>query len=146
MFVVTREPIDAEAWSRRIEDPAAGAVATFEGRVRDHADGREVTSLAYEAYDVLAVTEGERILAEARARFAIRKAACVHRAGHLSIGERAVWVGASAAHRDAAFEACRYLIDELKRRVPIWKKETYADGASEWVAAFATPASPGSRT
>ena len=135
MFAITREPIDTARWTERIEDPAAGAVATFEGRVRNHADGRAVRALSYEAYDALAVKEGERILAEARERFDVVAVACVHRAGPLAIGDRAVWVGASAAHRADAFAACRYVIDEVKRRVPIWKKEFYADGAVEWVGA-----------
>ncbi len=135
MFAITSEPIDVAEWSRKVDDPATGAFSTFEGRVRNHAGGRAVTSLHYEAYDALAVKEGERILAEARERFGVSHVACVHRVGHLVIGECAVWVGVSAAHRVDSFAACRYIIDEVKKRVPIWKKERYVEGDSVWVEA-----------
>ena len=92
-----------------------------------------VTRLEYEAFEALAVKEGERIVEEARQRFPILQAACVHRVGSLDIGELAVWVGVSAQHRDEAFAACRYIIDEVKHRVPIWKKEHYLNGDSGWV-------------
>lgn len=111
----------------------AGACASFEGWVRDHNDGRRVDGLRYEAYGALAEAEGERILAEAVEKFAIIDACCVHRTGDLAIGELAVWVGVSAAHRDAAFAACRWIIDEVKSRVPIWKHEHYADGDAGWL-------------
>jgi molybdopterin synthase catalytic subunit len=101
--------------------------------VRDSNGGRPVRSLVYEAYTTLAETEGQRILAQAMERFAIVEVACVHRVGPLEIGELAVWVGASAAHRGAAFDACRWVIDEVKRSVPIWKRETYADGDAGWL-------------
>jgi molybdopterin synthase catalytic subunit len=133
MFAIVRDPIDVEVWSRKVVDPVAGAFTSFEGRVRNHADGRQVESLVYEAYDALAEKEGESILREAHAKFDIARAACVHRAGHLAIGDAAVWVGVSAAHRVDAFAACRFIIDEVKRRVPIWKKELYADGDKVWV-------------
>jgi len=112
-----------------LESPRAGAFAVFEGRVRDHHDGRQVSGLRYEAYAALAEKEGAAVLAEACSRFAIEDAACVHRVGELAIGELAVWVGVGAAHRDAAFAACRWIIDEVKARVPIWKHERYADDA-----------------
>jgi molybdopterin synthase catalytic subunit len=92
-----------------------------------------VLTLEYESYAVLAEREGERILAEARERFPVTAAVCIHRIGHLALGDLAVWAGVSAAHRGAAFDACRYLIDETKARVPIWKKEYYADGATQWI-------------
>jgi molybdopterin synthase catalytic subunit len=110
----------------------AGAYASFEGWVRDHNEGRAVRGLAYEAYAALAEAEGAKVLEEARAKFAIFEVACVHRVGELALGELAVWVGVSAAHRDAAFAACRYVIDEVKARVPIWKRESYADGEALW--------------
>lgn len=137
MFEMTREPIDVASWSHELDDPAAGAFSTFEGRVRNHAGGRQVESLIYEAYEALALAEGERIVLEAQARFEIRRAACVHRTGHLAVGDVAIWVGVSAAHRDDAFSACRYIVDEVKRRVPIWKKEFYLDGDAVWVNADA---------
>jgi len=92
-----------------------------------------VRRLEYEAFEALAVREGERILAEAIARFGVAHAACRHRVGELAIGELAVWVGVSAPHRHEAFLACRYIIDEVKQRVPIWKKEHYVSGDSGWV-------------
>jgi molybdopterin synthase catalytic subunit len=92
-----------------------------------------VRRLEYEAFEALAVREGERIIAAARARFGVAHALCAHRVGELGIGELAVWVGVSAAHRDEAFRACRFIIDEVKHRVPIWKKEHYVGGDSGWV-------------
>lgn len=132
-FAIAVAAIDATALRQRLEDAGAGAVVTFEGTVRNHSAGRPVLRLAYEAFSPLAVKEGERILAEARERFAIARIACTHRTGTLAIGEVAVWVGVAAAHRGAAFDACRYVIDELKQRVPIWKKEFYSDGESGWI-------------
>lgn len=132
-FAIAVAAIDATALRQGLEDAGAGAVVTFEGTVRNHSAGRPVLRLAYEAFSPLAVKEGERILAEARERFAIARIACTHRTGTLAIGEVAVWVGVAAAHRGAAFDACRYVIDELKQRVPIWKKEFYSDGESGWI-------------
>lgn len=133
MFRFTHEPIDPGSFRPLLDDAAAGGYCSFEGWVRNHNEGRAVLRLEYEAYESLGVKEGERILAEAAMRFPILKAACVHRVGGLEIGEMAVWVGVSAAHRDAAFAACRYIIDEVKDRVPIWKKEHYAAGESGWI-------------
>jgi molybdopterin synthase catalytic subunit len=132
-FHFTRKPIDAQALRRGLADPACGGYATFEGWVRDHNEGERVRGLEYEAFEALAVREGERILAEAGARFGIAHAACVHRLGELAVGELAVWVAVSAAHRHEAFLACRYIIDEVKHRLPIWKKEHYVSGDSGWV-------------
>lgn len=130
---MTSGPIDPEALRATLIDPQAGAYCGFEGWVRNHNDGREVLRLEYEAYEPLAVKEGEKILAEARAQFSTLKAHCVHRSGLLEIGDCAVWVGVASAHRDEAFQACRYIIDALKVRLPIWKKEYYASGDSGWV-------------
>jgi molybdopterin synthase catalytic subunit len=132
-FSFTRAPLDAAAARALLADPACGGYAAFEGWVRDHNEGAAVRRLEYEAFEALAVREGERILAEASARFGVAHAACVHRLGELAIGELAVWVGVSAAHRDEAFRACRYIIDEVKHRLPIWKKEHYLNGDSGWV-------------
>ena len=133
MFQITSSPIDPAAVRRQVLDPAAGGFCSFEGWVRDHHEGRAVLGLEYEAYIPLAEKEGSRILAEAMQRFGILHAACVHRTGRLNIGELAVFVCVSSAHRDAAFDACRYIIDEVKFRVPIWKKEFFTDGAEGWV-------------
>jgi len=148
MFRLDTQPLDPDTLRRQFQDPRAGAFASFEGRVRGSNDNRQVVVLEYEAYDGLAEKEGERILDEARAKFAVLSAGCVHRTGRLQVGELAVWIGATAEHRDAAFDACRYIIDELKKRVPIWKKEHYAAGVTEWIngksdAQRNPPASPG---
>jgi molybdopterin synthase catalytic subunit len=132
-FSLSAVPLTPHEWQRELADPAAGGYASFEGWVRNHNDGREVKRLEYEAFEALAVKEGERIVAEAIARFGVIKAACVHRVGSLEIGDLAVWVGVSSRHRAEAFAACRYIIDEVKHRVPIWKKEHYVDGDSGWV-------------
>ncbi|HSD75376.1 MAG TPA: ThiF family adenylyltransferase [Steroidobacteraceae bacterium] len=132
-FRFSTEPFEPVALRASLANPAAGGYASFEGWVRNHNDGMAVTRLEYEAFEALALKEGERILAEACRRFPILDAACVHRTGSLAVGELAVWVGVSAHHRDEAFAACRYIIDEVKHRVPIWKKEYYVNGDSGWV-------------
>lgn len=133
MFQLCDTRIDVETLARELAHASAGACVTFDGRVRDHNDGRSVHGLAYQAYPALAQAEGEKILDEAKRQFAIIEVRCVHRVGALAIGDLAVWVGVSAAHRDAAFAACRYIIDEVKARVPIWKNERYSDGDSGWL-------------
>jgi molybdopterin synthase catalytic subunit len=133
MFKISPAPFDLDRLRRERAHPRAGALATFEGWVRDQNDGRPVLSLEYEAFAPLAEKEGERILIETREKFPLLDAICFHRTGHLRIGELAVWVGVTAEHRAAAFDACRHIIDEVKARVPIWKKEHYAGGASAWV-------------
>lgn len=125
--------IDSAPLRAELENPACGGFASFEGWVRDTNEGHAVERLEYEAFELLAAKEGERIVAEAHERFGVRNALCVHRVGSLGIGELAVWVGVSAPHRDEAFRACRYIIDEVKHRVPIWKKELYTNGDSGWV-------------
>lgn len=132
-FAISEAPFDIAPLRRLLMSPRAGAFASFEGWVRDHHEGRVVTGLRYEAYMALAEAEGLRILAEAARRFDIADAACIHRIGDLAPGDLAVWVGASAAHRDAAFAACRWIIDETKSRVPIWKHEHYGDGQATWL-------------
>jgi adenylyltransferase/sulfurtransferase len=133
MFSLASEPLDAEQLKAGTENPACGALVTFEGWVRNQNEGHKVTSLEYEAYDQLALAEGQRILEEAIEKFGLKQAVCIHRTGHLAIGDIAVWVGVATPHRDAAFKACRYIIDEIKVRVPIWKKEHYINGDSGWV-------------
>jgi molybdopterin synthase catalytic subunit len=132
-FQFSRTPLEPAVLRALLADPACGGFAAFEGWVRDHNEGSSVLRLEYEAFEALAVREGERILAEAVARFGVAHAACAHRIGDLAVGELAVWVGVSAHHRDEAFRACRYVIDEVKHRLPIWKKEHYANGDSGWV-------------
>ena len=132
-FELAATPFDVAGLRARLLDARVGAYASFEGWVREHNDGRPVLGLRYEAYARLAESEGARILEEACARFEVIDAACVHRVGDLALGELAVWVGVTSAHRDAAFDACRYVIDEVKARVPIWKHERYADGDAGWL-------------
>ena len=138
-FDLSDQPIDTTMLSLALADASAGACVTFEGWVRNENAGRSVQRLDYQAYAPLAQNEGERILGEAKQRFTLIGAVCVHRVGALAIGDLAVWVGVSAAHRDAAFTACRYIIDEVKLRVPIWKNEHYASGESGWLHPDNTP-------
>ena len=138
-FEISSQSLNTGELGSALANAGAGACVSFEGWVRNRNEGKLVQRLAYQAYVPLAQAEGDRILAEARERFAIEAVGCVHRIGELQIGELAVWVGVSAAHRDAAFAACRYVIDEIKRRVPIWKNEFYADGASGWLHPDGTP-------
>ena len=133
MFKLSDIYIDEKQLKQQTLDPSAGGFVCFEGWVRNNNQGKEVNKLAYEAYPKLATKEGNKIIAEALEKFDIKKAQCTHRVGLLEIGDMAVWVGVSAAHRDAAFKACRYILDEVKSRVPIWKNETWIDGESGWV-------------
>jgi len=133
LFHLSAAPLDPAELRRGLPKPGAGACVTFEGWVRDLNDGRKVLALEYEAFAPLAEKEGARIVAEALARFPLIAAACAHRTGRLDIGDLAVWVGVSSAHRGAAFDACRFIIDQAKARVPVWKKEHYAEGASAWI-------------
>lgn len=132
-FRLASETLDPTALKSTLLNVRAGACVTFEGWVRNRNEGREVQSLEYEAYPQLAEKEASRILGEARSKFEVLEAIAVHRVGHLQLGEMAVWVGVTAEHRDAAFDACRYIIDEVKARVPIWKKEHYTAGNSQWI-------------
>lgn len=130
---ISATPIDTAALSASLADERAGAIVTFEGWVRNHNEGRDVRALEYEVYTPLAVSEGERIIAEASSSISFLAARAVHRSGSLELGDCAVWVGVISAHRDEAFRACRLIIDEIKVRLPIWKKEHYSDGDSGWV-------------
>jgi len=132
-FRLAVNAIDTAQARLELRDAGAGGYVSFEGWVRDHNEGKEVTALEYEAYEQLALKEGDRILAEALGRFPIKRALCIHRVGALKLSDMAVWVGVSAVHRGEAFDACRYIIDEVKHRVPIWKKEHYVSGDSGWV-------------
>jgi len=141
-FEFTSTAIDAAALAAPLAADSDGGFASFEGRVRDRNEGRAVTGLDYEAYEELALAEGARIVEAACARHGASSARCVHRLGSLTVGDVAVWVGAAGMHRAEAFAACREIIDEIKHRLPIWKREHYADGARQWVNCehHATPA------
>jgi molybdopterin synthase catalytic subunit len=133
MFGIAHSAIDLAVFREALVDPSCGAFVLFEGWVRNHNEGRAVDRLEYEVYEPLAIKEGERVIAEAMEKFEISRAAGIHRHGLLDLSEPAVVVGVSSAHRAAAFDACRYIIDEVKLRLPIWKKEYYSDGSTEWV-------------
>ena len=132
-FRITDTALLPDQWRKDLESPVSGGFVTFEGWVRNRNDGLDVLRLEYQAYERLAIKEGQSILAEAMERFPFEDAVCVHRVGALEIGDLAVWVAVSSVHRDEAFKACRYIIDEVKHRVPIWKKEHYVNGDSGWV-------------
>ncbi len=125
-------PLDLEALHATVRRSDRGAVATFVGQVRDHHAGRVVTSLSYSAYGPMAERICQEILTEAEGRWSVA-VALAHRIGSLDVGDDAVAVVVAAAHRSEAFEACRWVIEEVKQRVPIWKRERYADGTESWV-------------
>jgi molybdopterin synthase catalytic subunit len=133
MIAVQSQPIDVAQVLAAVEGPGEGGVVLFLGRVRDEARGRAVRRLDYDAYDAMALAELAELERQALAEHGAARVALVHRTGRLEVGEIAVAIAVAAPHRAAAFEACRWLIDSLKARVPIWKKEWYADG-SEWVS------------
>jgi len=133
-FTLATEPVDVATLRDALRHAGAGGFCAFEGWVRNNNEGRDVSGLAYEAYAELAISEGERVVDEAVTRYGVLAAHCVHRVGDLKIGDLAVWIGVSAAHRDEAFRACRYIIDQIKHRLPIWKKEHYIEGDTAWVA------------
>jgi molybdopterin synthase catalytic subunit len=131
LFELSGTPLKIGELAATLTDSHAGAFVSFEGRVRDTNEGRSVVRLEYEAYPRLSLVEGTAVIREALE--GVIAARCVHRVGLLSVGEVAVWAGVIAGHRDEAFRACRFIIDEVKLRVPIWKKEHYSDGSSEWI-------------
>jgi molybdopterin synthase catalytic subunit len=141
-FILSAEPLDPSGLARELHAQAAGALVTFQGwvRVTTGASGAAtsarargaVTAMEYEAWGDRALRQGRQVVEAAAGSFDVLAVSCVHRVGRLAVGEIAVWIGVTAVHRDAAFGACRLVIDEVKRRVPIWKKEHFADGTSEW--------------
>ena len=142
LFRFTQSAIDTDGARRELLDLGAGGYVSFEGWVRDNNAGLEVTRLEYEAFQELGLKEGGRILAEALQRFPLKHALCIHRLGWLQLSDMAVWVGVSSAHRGEAFDACRFIIDEVKHRLPIWKKEHYRSGDSGWVNCERCAAAP----
>lgn len=133
MFTLTDQPIDPAAERADLLNDEVGGFVAFEGWVRRHNLGQTVIALEYEGAGSLAEHEFAAIETEARERFDVTGIRCVHRVGRLEIGDLAVWLGVTAAHRDPAFKACRFVIDELKERLPIWKKEHYTEGSSDWL-------------
>lgn len=133
MTTLTKEMILLPSFLATKWNPSCGGIATFTGIVRDHHQGKGVLYLDYECYEVMAEKEIERIIAEAKIKFPVHSVRILHRTGRIEIGEIAVAIEVIAEHRDEAFKACRFSIDEIKRRVPIWKHEFYTDGSNEWV-------------
>jgi len=129
LFRLTRDFIDMPGLIAHVRGPDDGAIVTFDGFVRNHSHNRETLYLDYEAYESMAITKMEEIGAEIHAQFPVHRVAIIHRLGRLQIGETSVFIAVSSPHRPAAFDACRYAIDTLKRTVPIWKKEYFVDGA-----------------
>ena len=132
-FAVSQTAIDVDAAKAAVSDHGCGALVVFEGWIRNHNEGQAVERLEYEVYRPVAEKEGARIIDEALERFAVSHAICIHREGLLELGDIAVIVCVSSPHRAAAFDACRYIIDQTKVRLPIWKKEHYVSGVSDWV-------------
>ncbi len=139
MFTITNSPIQIfDLVLTSMEH--VGGIVTFEGRVRNSNQGKSVLKLEYEAFKEMAELEGNKIIKEARELFDIVDVACVHRTGILEIKDLAVWIVAYSKHREAAFRATEYVIDQLKTRVPIWKKEYYVNGETDWVKCLACAA------
>ena len=132
MITIVTNKINVQEVIESVSDPAAGGIDVFIGTTRNHADGREVQYLEYEAYESMALKMMERIADDIRSKWSVCKISIVHRTGRVGIGEASIVIAISSAHRKEAFEACRYAIDTLKRDVPIWKKEFFADG-EVWV-------------
>lgn len=132
-FRISQTAVDVDALKKEMADPRSGGFVSFEGWVRNRNEGKDVTHLEYQSYEALAVKEGEKVIAEALQRYDVIDALVEHRVGDLQIGEVAVVVHVTSIHRGPAFEACEYIIDELKVRVPVWKKEHYTDGDSGWI-------------
>jgi len=135
MFILQENPIDpAQAKNMICHTPQNGAFVSFEGTVRnDEHNGNSVSGLLFIADAPACMAEGEKIIREALSSFPITEAICIQRVGHLKVTETAVWIGVWASHRDEAFKGCRYIIEEIKKRLLIWKKEFYSDGSQQWI-------------
>jgi molybdopterin synthase catalytic subunit len=140
MIQLTSDPIDYAKLTESVRSTASGAVVLFLGTVREMTDGRQTIALDYDAYTPMAETKLQELENEAHARWPIDQIAIVHRTGRLKLGEVSVAVAVSCPHRQEAFEAARFLIDTLKATVPIWKKENWSDGTTEWVHPGVEPA------
>ena len=132
LFLITKSIIEPEKLRQTMLSSSAGAYCSYEGWVRDHNEGKDVNALHYSAYKELAQTVGCKILDEAESKFQV-ESAIAHRVGDLSVADIAVWVGVTAHHRGDTFLACRYIIDNIKHRLPVWKKEVYSNGEERWI-------------
>lgn len=133
-FALLDEAIDDQRLKDFLQDEQCGALATFEGWVRNHNNDSCVTSLTYYGYEKLAINQGKRIIEEAKRLFDIENAVAIHRIGALEIGDMAVWVGVSSKHRYPAFDACKWILDTIKADIPVWKQEFYQDEPSKWLS------------
>ena len=133
MLLISKTPLEEIDLRKGFTSARAGAFSCFEGWVRNENDGKKVIALEYEAYESLCIKEAQKILIEVKKEFNVIAVRVFHRVGKLNIGEMAVWVGVIAQHREDSFKACRTIIDEVKVRLPIWKKEYYDTGESEWI-------------
>lgn len=133
-FALLDEAIDDQRLKDFLQDEQCGALATFEGWVRNHNNDSRVTSLTYYGYEKLAINQGKRIIEEAKRLFDIENAVAIHRIGALEIGDMAVWVGVSSKHRYPAFDACKWILDTIKADIPVWKQEFYQDEPSKWLS------------
>ena len=145
MFELVHKPIDVNALARHVRADQDGATVAFDGFVRNESHGRRTKYLEYEAYEPMALAKMKEIGGQLHQKFAIHRVAIVHRLGRLEIGETSVYIAVSAPHRGAAFDACRFAIDTLKKTVPIWKKEYFEDGAV-WADGELPPAPPSAKT
>ena len=134
-FALLDKPIDGRRLKLALLNDQSGALATFEGWVRNHNNARPVTKLTYYGYEKLAINQGEKLITQAKQQFDIINAVAIHRIGDLAIGDMAVWIGVTAHHRYPAFDACRWLLDAIKADIPVWKQEFYADSEeSLWLS------------
>jgi molybdopterin synthase catalytic subunit len=141
MFVLQENPIDTAKAKSSQGQPQNGAMTSFEGMIRnDQNNDKVVAALLYVADNAACIAEGEKIMAEARAKFSLTDAVCIQRIGQVKVGETAIWIGVWSGHRDEAFQGCRYIIEEVKKRLLVWKKEVYTDGTSQWIHGTETPA------
>ena len=132
-FFLTDSLVNPEFWYRKLKSEYAGGLVVFEGRVRKNNQGKKVVQINYQSHPTLALQEGERIVTEFSAHFNVIDALAVHRTGSLKLGEIAIWVGVISIHRREAFDACKHIVDSIKKEVPIWKKEEYEDGSKKWL-------------
>lgn len=134
-FALLDKPIDDRRLKLALLNDQSGALATFEGWVRNHNNARPVTKLTYYGYEKLAINQGEKLITQAKQQFDIINAVAIHRIGDLAISDMAVWIGVTAHHRYPAFDACRWLLDAIKADIPVWKQEFYADSEeSLWLS------------
>lgn len=134
-FALLDKPINDRRLKLALLNDQSGALATFEGWVRNHNNARPVTKLTYYGYEKLAINQGEKLITQAKQQFDIINAVAIHRIGDLAIGDMAVWIGVTAHHRYPAFDACRWLLDAIKADIPVWKQEFYADSEeSLWLS------------